>query len=129
MLASGAPGVQRFALRGVPADRDFVLRWWPEVGREPRAAVFHEEYAGAHYVMAMLVPPTRAEASSAPAEDGPASSGDRGAACLLPGGGCPSPPCPEQEPTAPTILIASAPVHFTHGRRSHAVEAAHRRPA
>ncbi len=47
----------RIALHSVPADRDFVLRWWPEVGHEPRAAVFYEEHAGSHYVMALLLPP------------------------------------------------------------------------
>ena len=41
----------------VPPDRDFVLRWRPEPGREPAAAVFVERGAGADYVLAMLVPP------------------------------------------------------------------------
>ncbi len=41
----------------VPADRDFVLRWAPEAGRSPRAAVFTEEYDGEYFVVAMVVPP------------------------------------------------------------------------
>ena len=42
----------------VPADRDFVLRWAPEAGRSPRAAVFTEEYDGQYFVVAMVVPPS-----------------------------------------------------------------------
>ena len=41
----------------VPADRDFVLRWTPEPGSAPRAAVFTEAWQGAVYVLAMVVPP------------------------------------------------------------------------
>jgi Ca-activated chloride channel family protein len=41
----------------VPADRDFVLRWAPEAGRTPKAAVFTEEWDGEFFVMAMVVPP------------------------------------------------------------------------
>jgi len=41
----------------VPADRDFVLRWAPERGRAPRAAVFTERWQGDAYVLAMVVPP------------------------------------------------------------------------
>ncbi len=41
----------------VPADRDFVLRWAPEAGRSPRAAVFTEEHDGEFFVVAMVVPP------------------------------------------------------------------------
>ncbi len=41
----------------VPADRDFVLRWAPEAGRLPRAAVFTEEFDGEYFVLAMVVPP------------------------------------------------------------------------
>jgi len=41
----------------VPADRDFVLRWAPEIGRVPRTAVFTEEWNGEFFVLAMVVPP------------------------------------------------------------------------
>lgn len=37
-------------------DRDFVVRWRPEPGREPTAAVFHESWRGEDYLMAMIVP-------------------------------------------------------------------------
>jgi len=47
------PG-QRF----VPADRDFVLSWRPEVGREPGAALFTEQVDGETYALLMVVPPT-----------------------------------------------------------------------
>lgn len=40
----------------VAMDRDFRLRWRPERGREPAAAVFHEHWQGEDYVLAMLVP-------------------------------------------------------------------------
>ena len=54
----------------VPADRDFVLRWAPEAGRSPRAAVFTEEYDGEYFVVAMIVPPAEefAEAVRLPRE-------------------------------------------------------------
>jgi len=44
-------------LDDVPADRDFVLRWAPERGQEPRAAIFSEAYGGEHYALLMLLPP------------------------------------------------------------------------
>lgn len=51
----------RYDVRLAPAttrpDRDFVLRWVPEPGREPGAALFVEHGADADYVLAMLVPP------------------------------------------------------------------------
>jgi Ca-activated chloride channel family protein len=49
----------RIALHAIPADRDFILRWWPEVGNEPRAAIFHQQHDGAHYVMATVFPPSQ----------------------------------------------------------------------
>jgi Ca-activated chloride channel family protein len=49
--------VHRIVLDGVPADRDFVLEWAPARGSEPRAAIFTEEFDGAFYVLAMLMPP------------------------------------------------------------------------
>lgn len=48
---------RRIALEGAFADRDFVLEWVPQRGREPRAAVFTEERDGTYYVLAMLMPP------------------------------------------------------------------------
>jgi Ca-activated chloride channel family protein len=44
-------------LDDVPADRDFVLRWAPERGKEPRAAIFSEERDGEHFALLMLLPP------------------------------------------------------------------------
>lgn len=41
----------------VAADRDFVLEWAPEVGREPGAALFTEEVAGDTYALLMVLPP------------------------------------------------------------------------
>mgnify|MGYP000179841045 CR=1 FL=1 len=37
-------------------NRDFVLRWQPVRGREPVAAVFHEQFGGEDYLMTMVVP-------------------------------------------------------------------------
>jgi Ca-activated chloride channel family protein len=52
-------GGDRFevSLEDVPADRDFVLRWAPERGAEPRAALFSEAFLGERYVLLMLLPP------------------------------------------------------------------------
>ncbi|MEM6638586.1 MAG: marine proteobacterial sortase target protein [Pseudomonadota bacterium] len=41
----------------VPMDRDFTLSWTPEVGAEPGAAVFTEEYNGETYALVMFLPP------------------------------------------------------------------------
>ena len=43
--------------REVPADRDFVLSWRPDVGKEPRAGLFVEERAGTRHLLLMLMPP------------------------------------------------------------------------
>ncbi|MBD3640748.1 MAG: marine proteobacterial sortase target protein [Marinobacter sp.] len=37
-------------------NRDFVLRWRPVRGREPVAAVFHEQFGGEDFLMAMILP-------------------------------------------------------------------------
>ncbi len=37
-------------------DRDFVLRWQPVRGQEPSAAVFHEQWQGEDFMLALLVP-------------------------------------------------------------------------
>ncbi len=45
----------------VTADRDFELRWWPEQGMAPKAALFTEEKDGDLYHLLMVLPPTTAE--------------------------------------------------------------------
>ncbi|UZE96577.1 marine proteobacterial sortase target protein [Alkalimarinus alittae] len=40
-----------------PMDRDFVLTWKPQVGAEPKAALFTEEWQGERYSLLMVVPP------------------------------------------------------------------------
>jgi len=56
-------------LSEVPADRDFVLRWTPQRGHEPRAAIFSEKRHGEHYVLLMVLPPQEeAAAASLPRE-------------------------------------------------------------
>ncbi len=37
-------------------NRDFVLRWQPLAGQEPGAAVFHQQWEGEDYLLAMVVP-------------------------------------------------------------------------
>ncbi|MCP5163201.1 MAG: marine proteobacterial sortase target protein [Hahellaceae bacterium] len=41
----------------VPMDRDFVLRWQPETGQSPQAAVFKERVGNEDYALVMLMPP------------------------------------------------------------------------
>jgi Ca-activated chloride channel family protein len=41
----------------VSMDRDFVLQWRPDVGSEPKAALFNETIAGENYAMLMVLPP------------------------------------------------------------------------
>lgn len=41
----------------VSMSRDFELRWRPETGREPQAALFTETVAGEHFALLMLLPP------------------------------------------------------------------------
>ena len=41
----------------VPANRDFVLEWRPEIGSAPAAALFAEEIAGETYLLVSLLPP------------------------------------------------------------------------
>jgi len=41
----------------VAMDRDFELRWRPETGHQPQAALFTEMVAGSHFALLMLVPP------------------------------------------------------------------------
>ncbi|MBN2136068.1 MAG: marine proteobacterial sortase target protein [Acidobacteria bacterium] len=44
------------------ADKDFVLEWEPEVGKEPNAALFTEEYKGENYIFLMVMPPNEVKA-------------------------------------------------------------------
>ncbi|MBK1873242.1 marine proteobacterial sortase target protein [Marinobacter sp. 1-3A] len=37
-------------------NQDFVIRWQPFAGQEPGAAVFHQQWQGEDYLLAMLVP-------------------------------------------------------------------------
>tara|TARA_R110002094_G_scaffold36203_17_gene48836 strand:- start:1579 stop:3729 length:2151 start_codon:yes stop_codon:yes gene_type:complete len=46
-------------------DRDFVLRWTPATGSEPRAALFTEAVDGDHFGMLMVVPPALTQADTA----------------------------------------------------------------
>jgi len=43
----------------VPMDRDFELRWRPQAGREPQAALFHEVVDGEDYALLMVLPPSQ----------------------------------------------------------------------
>jgi len=49
----------------VPADRDFVLDWWPEAGTAPRAAMFTEGQGKDLYSLVMVLPP-KASSAAAP---------------------------------------------------------------
>ncbi len=42
----------------VPADRDFVLEWAPEVGRQPGATLFTQDVGGERYALLMVLPPS-----------------------------------------------------------------------
>lgn len=59
-------GVYRLApARGaVPMNRDFVLRWRPQAGAEPLAAVFHERIGSEEYALLMVLPPGTAQAAA-----------------------------------------------------------------
>ncbi|MEJ2395073.1 MAG: marine proteobacterial sortase target protein [Candidatus Thiodiazotropha sp.] len=41
----------------VPADRDFLLSWRPQVGMEPRAALFSERWQDEDYALLLVMPP------------------------------------------------------------------------
>jgi Ca-activated chloride channel family protein len=56
---------RRRVVMGDYADRDFVLEWQPEVGSEPRTAVFSEPAPGGAHVLLMVMPP-RQEAPAGP---------------------------------------------------------------
>jgi len=64
----GETGSASVALRDrlVPADRDFVLRWRLAAGASPAAMLFHEEWKGSHYYMAMVTPARSGETTAPP---------------------------------------------------------------
>ncbi len=41
----------------MPADRDFILRWKPELGKEPQAALFSEVVNNQNHLLLMVMPP------------------------------------------------------------------------
>jgi len=57
------------AAGSVPADRDFVLEWAPQIGATPEAAVFGEEVVGESYLAVLLVPPRDSGAAAPPPRD------------------------------------------------------------
>jgi Ca-activated chloride channel family protein len=46
---------------GIAADRDFLLRWRPQLGATPQSALFSEERDGARYHLLMVLPPAPVE--------------------------------------------------------------------
>ncbi|MEO8189249.1 MAG: marine proteobacterial sortase target protein [Acidobacteriota bacterium] len=46
--------------RTIPADRDFELSWEPDLGHEPKAAVFTQMVGGELYALLMVIPPDAA---------------------------------------------------------------------
>lgn len=56
----------RTQLPQVAMDRDVILRWQPQLGSQPRAAVFTETVAGEDYLLLMLVPPQQRHATDLP---------------------------------------------------------------
>jgi len=55
--ADGGRVVVRPEGRKVLMDRDLIVRWRPLTGREPTAAVFHQQWQGEDFLMAMILPP------------------------------------------------------------------------
>ena len=53
----------------VPADRDFVLSWTPDVGASPHAALFRERVGDRDYFLAMLTPPAPEAVTDRPPRD------------------------------------------------------------
>lgn len=56
------------ALAGTPMNRDFVLRWRPQAGSEPQAALFQEQVDGEDYALLMVVPPQQRDTGVLPRE-------------------------------------------------------------
>lgn len=68
-LADGGQGrvIATLASPNVPADRDFVITWRPNVGAAPEAGVFVEQRDGRRHLLVMLMPPAvPTEAIAAP---------------------------------------------------------------
>ncbi len=58
IVEDGTEAIQVTLAEGaVPADRDFELTWRPEVSTAPIAGLFTEPFDGAHYLLAMILPP------------------------------------------------------------------------
>lgn len=55
----------RLAQGSVSMNRDFRLRWRPQTGRQPQAALFTETVAQRHFALLMLLPPARTAAQKA----------------------------------------------------------------
>lgn len=53
----------------VPANRDFVLEWRPEIGSAPAAALFAEEIAGETYLLVSLLPPDKTQTADVTPRD------------------------------------------------------------
>jgi len=51
---------------GVPADRDFVLRWTLERAEDPKAAIVTETIDGNHYLLAVIAPPKSDSVDTSP---------------------------------------------------------------
>lgn len=61
-ISASGSGARRhvvFADGAVPADRDFVLEWTPQLGAAPLASVLVEHWNGHDYALAMLLPPAQ----------------------------------------------------------------------
>lgn len=52
----------------VPADRDVLLTWTPNVGSAPETALFQSDVAGATYALMMVMPPQVANVPDVPRE-------------------------------------------------------------
>jgi Ca-activated chloride channel homolog len=60
--ARGGRWTVELADGAVPADADFVLDWWPQAGREPRAVAYTHTVDGEPYALLMVMPPAAAAA-------------------------------------------------------------------
>lgn len=59
VVVQEAEGIHRITLKDGPVrmERDFVLRWRPELGNHPQAALFTERFADQDYALVMMMPP------------------------------------------------------------------------
>jgi len=65
---SGSHYVVRLENAQVPADRDFELRWLPDLGSEPKSAVFTESSKSGTYALIMMMPPQTQRREALPKE-------------------------------------------------------------